>query len=117
MHPDDIIVEDSYNGPRLASDGSVSVEFCMQMLECFKEQKAIHRKFLLQILIGARNLFAQSPTLLRIPLPLLPAQHGAEPKKGQVIVCGDTHGQFYDLCNIFEVGQLMLFVFLGSCCR
>jgi len=48
------------------------------------------------MLIASRAFLETLPSLVRIPVP--EGQH--------ITVCGDTHGQFYDLLNIFEVGGL-----------
>lgn len=37
-------VETSYDGPRL-DDGSMTEEFVMEMIDRFKEQKTIHKKY------------------------------------------------------------------------
>lgn len=107
-----IVVEASYDGPRLpdpepaTSDDpnatpkiTVTVDFVRQLMEHFRGQKKLHRKYLLQILVAARNYFASLPSLLRLQLPV-----GADGKVGHFTVCGDTHGQYYDLLNIFELG-------------
>lgn len=41
-------VESSYSGPVL-EDGQITKEFVEEMLECFKDQKKIHRKFAYQV--------------------------------------------------------------------
>lgn len=38
----------------------------------------------------------QQPTLVEINVP----------DKQKFTICGDVHGQFYDLCNIFELNGL-----------
>ena len=98
-----ISVEASYDGPRLpeAVPGDplrVPRDFVMEMIECFKAQKLIHKKYVLQILMAAKDLFAKQKSLLRVNVP----EDGEE--EGHFTVCGDTHGQFYDLCNIFTLG-------------
>ena len=75
------------------------MEFVKECIEHFRAQKLLHRKFVCQLLLAARAMFAALPSLLRVPLPTLPT--GGE---GTVTVCGDTHGQYYDLLNIFEIG-------------
>ena len=67
------------------------------MLERFKAQKSIHKKYMMQLLIAAAKYQSKQSTLLRIALPT---------KSSHITVCGDTHGQFYDLCNIFETGGM-----------
>lgn len=62
------------------------------MIERFKNQKTIHKKYLMQILVAGAKFQSNQSTLLRISLPS---------KSTHINVCGDTHGQFYDLCNIF----------------
>ena len=64
-------VEDKYDGPRLnldaSSDGTkVTVEFVDKLLEYYREQKLLHRRYAFQILLDARNYFMAQPTLVNI---------------------------------------------------
>lgn len=50
----------------------------------------------LQILLEIRRLLGDQPTMVEIDVPA-----------GQKFtICGDVHGQFYDLCNIFDLNGL-----------
>lgn len=63
-------------------------EFVMAMIDTFRNQKLIHRKFVYQMLIDLKKMFVDTPSLMRISLPS--AAGGNVPKFS---VCGDTHGQ------------------------
>lgn len=104
LNVDEIEVESSYDGPHLeyseSADGIETVvtpEFVKLMLQRFMGQKTIHKKYMMQLLIAAAKYLSKQSTLLRITLPT---------KASHITVCGDTHGQFYDLCNIFETGGM-----------
>lgn len=90
-------VEDSYKGPRMQEDGAggytITEEFVLAMLEEFKEQRLIHRRFAFQILLQARQLLRELPSLVDIDIPA----------DRHFTVCGDVHGQYYDLLNIWQL--------------
>lgn len=95
----EIIVESTYDGPHIGTDGVITLEFVHSLIEYFKNQKLLHRKYVMQILIAAKEYFEKQPTLLRLSLPSIDGG-----RKGHFRVCGDTHGQYFDLCNIFDIG-------------
>mmetsp|Transcript_1680 Transcript_1680/g.4867 ORF Transcript_1680/g.4867 Transcript_1680/m.4867 type:complete len:507 (+) Transcript_1680:201-1721(+) len=90
-------VEDSYDGPRLEGSDeegyTITEGFVSAMLERFREQKKIHTRFAFEIVMGALRVFQQLPTLVDVDIP----------SGESFTVCGDVHGQFYDLLNIFEL--------------
>jgi len=93
QNPEDIVVEDSYTGPRIGEEGEVTLKFVEDLLTHQKAEKKLHKKYALQILYKVREIFKAENSVVDVPVP-----EGAH-----VTVCGDVHGQYYDLCNIFEL--------------
>ncbi len=95
---DALVVDASYAGPRMPDgpEDTVTLEFVTGMINWFKDQKAIPIKYLWKMLRAAKKLFATLPSLVDIPLS----------ETGQITVCGDTHGQYYDVLNLFALNGL-----------
>lgn len=89
-------VDVNYTGPRLGTDHRVTPEFCAELMEYFRNQQVLHKKYAYEILFQIHAYFKQAPTLVDINVP-----------DGQKFtICGDIHGQFYDLLNIFKINGL-----------
>ncbi|KAK5981162.1 hypothetical protein GCK32_001963 [Trichostrongylus colubriformis] len=89
-----MIVEENYDGPHL--DDVISVDFVNEMIATFKKQGKLHKKYAFKILLDIYAYFKEQPTLVEIDVP----------PKQRFTICGDIHGQFYDLCNIFDINGL-----------
>ncbi|KPI92174.1 Serine/threonine-protein phosphatase 5 [Papilio xuthus] len=92
---DAMTIEDEYEGPML-EDGKVTVKFINDLIEHYKQEKHLHKKYAYKILIDVKAYLSNQPTLVDIKVP--------DDKK--FTVCGDIHGQFYDLMNIFKLNGL-----------
>ncbi|KAL3502844.1 hypothetical protein ACH5RR_037293 [Cinchona calisaya] len=90
-----IDVEPEYSGARIEGD-VVTLDFVKKMMDDFKNQKSLHRRYALQIVLQTREMLCALPSLVDINVP--DGKH--------FNVCGDVHGQFYDLLNIFELNGL-----------
>ncbi|EDS32813.1 serine/threonine-protein phosphatase 5 [Culex quinquefasciatus] len=88
-------IEADYEGPKL-EDGKVTLDFMKHLMEWYKNEKKLHKNFAYRILCDVEALFKKQPSLVDITVP-------ADCK---FTVCGDIHGQFYDLLNIFEINGL-----------
>ena len=99
LNIDAIVVDDSYDGVRWeAVDSSISLEFVQGMIDMFEQQKKLHRKYVYMILRSAKQTFEALSSVVDIKIPV--NESGTE--SGVLTVCGDVHGQFYDLLNIFR---------------
>lgn len=71
--------------------------------EHFKQEGRLTNDQAISILTSATNLFLGEPNLLSVPSP--------------VTICGDIHGQYYDLLKLFQVGgdpETTPYLFLGD---
>ncbi|CEP61656.1 calcineurin catalytic subunit A LALA0_S03e07822g [Lachancea lanzarotensis] len=71
--------------------------------EHFRREGRLTESQVLRILEAGTACLSREPNLLRVPAP--------------VTVCGDIHGQFYDLLKLFEVGgdpEKTPYLFLGD---
>jgi len=110
----DIIVPPSYDGPRLIDEEidaegaapeafTVTMDFVRELIERFRGQKLLHKKYLVALLLKAKAIISAYPNIMRIAVPEEAPPEGGEPR---VTVCGDTHGQYYDVLHIFELNGM-----------
>ncbi|XP_024018234.1 serine/threonine-protein phosphatase 5 [Morus notabilis] len=90
-----IDVEPQYSGPKIGGD-VITLDFVKKMTEDFKNQKSLHKRYAYQIVLQTREMLRALPSLVDITVP----------EGNHFTVCGDVHGQFYDLLNIFELNGL-----------
>ena len=98
----EMTVEEAYDGPRLKEEegvlGRVTVDaaFIKALLEHFRAQNKLPRRYVYQLLLAILPLFRALPSLVRVPVPA----------SGKITVCGDVHGQYYDVLNLFSLNGL-----------
>ncbi|KAG8488217.1 hypothetical protein CXB51_018776 [Gossypium anomalum] len=88
-------VEPQYSGAKIEGD-VVTLDFVKKMMDDFKNQKCLHKRYAFQIVLQMRKMLRSQPSLVDINVP----------DGSHFTVCGDVHGQFYDLINIFELNGL-----------
>ncbi|KAK4631388.1 Serine/threonine-protein phosphatase T [Fulvia fulva] len=87
---ENMTVEDSYDGLRLKDE--MTPEFIDDMITRFENGKKIHKKYVYQIILAVKDLVYNEPTMVETHVP----------EGKSITVCGDTHGQYFDLLNIFR---------------
>ncbi|KAI9700454.1 MAG: hypothetical protein M1836_002469 [Candelina mexicana] len=86
-----IVVDSKYDGVKLGKE--MTQEFIDDMIQRFKNGKQIHRKYVFQIIMAVKDIVYSEPTMVEFDVD--------EDRK--LTVCGDTHGQFFDLLEIFRL--------------
>lgn len=88
---DSIAVEADYDGVKLGDE--MTQEFIDDMTERFKTGKNIHKKYVYQIILAVKKLVYDEPTMVEVEIP----------EDVKLTVCGDTHGQYFDLMELFRL--------------
>ncbi|KAF4598226.1 hypothetical protein EYR38_006622 [Pleurotus pulmonarius] len=86
-----------YTGPQLpkSEDGKYSIdkEFIQGMIQWFKDGKALPKRYVWEIVLGAHDHFVKEKSMVKVDVP-------------EGVTCdviGDVHGQFYDMLHLYSL--------------
>lgn len=86
-------VDVGYEGPVVSFDEPLTIEWVRDLLiPHFRADKRIHIKYAYAIFLLAKEAFEQEASLVEIPVE----------REEILTICGDVHGQFFDMLEIFE---------------
>ncbi|KAI9710390.1 MAG: hypothetical protein M1828_002178 [Chrysothrix sp. TS-e1954] len=88
---DNMPIEPAYDGVKLGNE--MTQEFIDDMIQRFKDGKKLHKKYVFQIILAVKDIVYKEPTMVETEVR----------NDDTLTVCGDTHGQFYDLLEIFRL--------------
>jgi len=84
-------LDKDYDGAVLGKE--MTQEFIDDMIQRFKDGKRLARKYVFQIILAVKDIVYKEATMVEMKI--------AEDKT--LTVCGDTHGQFFDLMELFRL--------------
>lgn len=96
INAEDIAVEAAYTGPKLDEEkktASIDSEWVVSLMNWQKDQKTLHKKYATMIIQKASEIFEKEKNMVQISVP----------DEVEITVCGDVHGQYYDLMNLFSI--------------
>ncbi|WCJ24823.1 Serine/threonine-protein phosphatase 5 [Euphorbia peplus] len=97
----DLDVEPQYSGARIEGD-TITLDFVQKMMDDFKNQKCLHKRYAFQIVVQTRDMLRSLPSLVDISVP----------NGKHFTVCGDVHGQLYT--SLEEIMKARVFVVHGG---
>ncbi len=62
-----LVVEESYKGPRL--DGDITPQFMKDMVGWFKDEKILHKKYAMKIVLETKKIFQSLLSLVNVTIP------------------------------------------------
>jgi serine/threonine-protein phosphatase 5 len=77
---DNMVVDKDYDGAELGE--TMTQEFIDDMIDRFKNEKKIHRKYVFRIILAVKEIVYNEPTMVEMSVS----------EGHKLTVCGDTHG-------------------------
>jgi serine/threonine-protein phosphatase 5 len=79
--------------PNVRGVGGITKQFVEDAISYLRAEKVLPKKYVVKLILAAKHLLRTQPSLIRITIP----------ENATLTVCGDIHGQFYDLLNLFDL--------------